>query len=172
MTNTFFISDTHFGHEGTATKFKREDGSPLRPFSSVEEQDETMVSNWNEVVKEKDRVYHLGDFCMSRRYLSVLERLNGRIAIVLGNHDIWGLKDWNKYPNVDKLLGYRMFPQHGIVCSHIPVSIRQLEGRFKYNVHGHLHHNTMDDPRYVCVCVEHTNYTPVSFDEVLKKCNG
>ena len=42
MPATFIVSDTHFGHESTCTKFKREDGSPLRPFSCAEEMDEHM----------------------------------------------------------------------------------------------------------------------------------
>jgi hypothetical protein len=39
MANIFVISDTHFGHSGIIT-FKKEDGSPLRNFESVEEMDE------------------------------------------------------------------------------------------------------------------------------------
>ena len=144
----------------------------MRPFNSIAEQDETLIKNWNSTVGPKDRVYHLGDFCMSRRHLEVLNELNGRIAVILGNHDIWDLKTWNKYPNVDKLLGYRVYPKEGIICSHMPVSTEQLSHRFKYNVHGHLHWRTMGDPRYVCVCVEQTDYLPISFDEVLLRCRG
>lgn len=167
MTKTFFISDTHFGHVGTATKFKRKDGSPLRPFHSVEEQDETLIANWNNVVKPNDRVYHLGDFCMARRHLDVLNKLNGRIAMVLGNHDPWDLNTWKKYTKVSHLLGCKVYPEHGIICSHVPVSAKQLEARFKHNVHGHLHANTMEDDRYISVCVEQINYTPISFDALL-----
>lgn len=39
--NTFFISDTHFGHKNIIN-FKDSDGRPLRPFNSVEEMDETL----------------------------------------------------------------------------------------------------------------------------------
>ena len=88
MVNTFFISDTHFGHTNAWYRFKREDGTPLRPFKSTEEMDETMIKNWNDKVGPKDRVYHLGDFCMRRKDLSVFSRLNGRICLVLGNHDV------------------------------------------------------------------------------------
>jgi len=41
--NRFVISDTHFGHTNSWEKFKLEDGSPLRPFTSTEEMDETMI---------------------------------------------------------------------------------------------------------------------------------
>lgn len=170
MTNTWFISDTHFGHYGTAVKFVRPDGTPLRPFSSVEEQDEKMIDNWNRTVAPGDRVYHLGDFCMARRHLfAIMPRLYGRIAMVLGNHDPWDLDTWKKVPNVTHLLGSKVFPADGFVCTHIPVSSRQLESRFKANVHGHMHANTMDDPRYINVSVEQINYTPVSFDVIRDK---
>ena len=50
MPAVWLISDTHFGHEKTCTVFKREDGSPLRPFSCAEEMDEFMIKTWNERV--------------------------------------------------------------------------------------------------------------------------
>jgi calcineurin-like phosphoesterase family protein len=56
--------------------------------------------------------------------------------------------------------------------------------RFNVNVHGHTHANKVkewivdpsgndlldvyiEDPRYLCVCVEHTMYAPLSHEEVL-----
>jgi calcineurin-like phosphoesterase family protein len=37
-------------------------------------------------------------------------------------------------------------------------------------VHGYMTGLvTEPDPRYLCVCVEQINYTPISFDDVLKK---
>ena len=109
---------------------------------------------------------------MRRAKLDVLHRLNGRIAFVLGNHDPWDLGTWRKYPNVTHLLGYKVYPEHGLICSHVPISLMQLQSRFKFNAHGHMHAHTMDDPRYINVCVEHTNYTPISFDELLSRMNG
>ena len=72
MPAVFLVSDTHFGHEKTCTVFKREDGSPLRPFASAEDMDEFMIKAWNERVKPGDKVYHLGDVVISRKFLSVL----------------------------------------------------------------------------------------------------
>lgn len=53
--NIFFTSDTHFWHENII-KFCN------RPFSSVEEMNDTIIENWNKVVGENDIVFHLGDF--------------------------------------------------------------------------------------------------------------
>lgn len=50
----FFIADTHFESEDI---IKMEN----RPFKSVNEMNDFIVSNWNNVVKENDRVFLLGD---------------------------------------------------------------------------------------------------------------
>lgn len=175
MSNTWFISDTHFGHANILT-FKDNEGNLIRPFKSCEEMDETMVENWNKVVKPKDRVYHLGDVVMNRRCLPILNRLNGRKVLIKGNHDIFKLNDYTPY--FEDIRAYKIYLKQGIICSHIPLHPDQFNHRFKTNVHGHLHQNLImfnhkgsykPDETYINICVEHTNYTPVSFDEILEK---
>jgi calcineurin-like phosphoesterase family protein len=75
---------------------------------------------------------------------------------------------------------------NGCILSHIPVHPDSL-GRFGTNIHGHLHTNRVKkargvdaktgqilysdqiDTRYYSVCVELHNFTPVLFEDVLKK---
>ena len=47
-------------------------------------------TNWNSTVGKDDIVFHLGDFAMggSAEWSRLLERLNGRIYLILGNHDM------------------------------------------------------------------------------------
>ena len=92
MPASWLISDTHFGHEKTCTVFTREDGSPLRPFSCAEEMDEFMVKAWNERVRPNDKVYHLGDVVINRKFLHILSRLNGSKVLIRGNQH--GYRDW------------------------------------------------------------------------------
>lgn len=168
----WFISDTHFGHKNIIN-FVDGNYQRTRPFSSTEEMDELMVENWNSLVKDGDRVYHLGDVCMSNKNLPILKRLKGRKCLIKGNHDIFKLKEY--LPYFDDIRAYRIYSEHGIICSHIPVHTQQLNNRFRVNVHGHLHTNTVynlsgyRDPRYINVCVEQTGYFPVNLNTILKE---
>lgn len=182
MSNRFVISDTHFGHTNSWQLFKRPDGSPLRPFSSTEEMDEAMIERWNAKVQPHDVVYHLGDVVINRKFLHLVKRLNGKKRLVRGNHDIFKDQDYRDV-GFDSLYGVRVFTDK-FILSHIPLHPDCITHRFKVNVHGHLHanevmrtrtnmvHGTMTglvtepDPRYLCVSVEHTNYEPLSFEEV------
>ena len=67
----------------------------MRPFSSVEEMNESMISKWNEKVRKNDDVVILGDFSFGKgeETNSVLSRLNGRLYLIKGNHDDRYLKD-------------------------------------------------------------------------------
>lgn len=82
MSQTFFTSDTHFGHVNILAYCKR-------PFRSVGEMNEAIVQRWNERVQPEDTVYHLGDFAMGKKdeTLPYGKRLNGHKVLIVGNHD-------------------------------------------------------------------------------------
>lgn len=88
--NIWFISDTHFQHKNIALVFTdAKTGKRVRNFNSVQEMDETMIQNWNSVVKYGDIVYHLGDvfFGNAESADKILQRLNGEKKLIMGNHD-------------------------------------------------------------------------------------
>lgn len=160
MSNTFFISDTHFGHD-RACSFMRADGvTKMRPFESALEADGHMVSNWNALVRHRDTVYHLGDVEFNGD-LEIIKRLNGRKVLVRGNHDQRETAVYLKY--FADVLSLKKFS--GFVATHIPIHPCSVE-RYKANVHGHLHDRVVDDPRYLCVSVEQIGYRPISIEEV------
>ena len=76
MDKMWFTADTHFGSERTLEL-------SMRPFSSVEEMDQTMIDNWNKKVGPNDYVYHLGDF----GNYEVAKHLNGHINLLFGNYE-------------------------------------------------------------------------------------
>jgi calcineurin-like phosphoesterase family protein len=187
MPAVFLVSDTHFGHAGVC-RFMRNDGvTKLRPWDSPEEMDEFMVKAWNDRVRPNDKVYHLGDVVINRRAMSTLARLNGDKVLIRGNHDIFRDTEYNQY--FRELRAYHVM--NGMILSHIPIHEDSL-GRFGTNIHGHLHANrvmktvkvqrvsphdprpftveeSVIDVRYHCVCVEHTDFAPILFEDVLKR---
>lgn len=181
MANTFLVSDTHFGHKGV-TQFLKEDGTKLRPWDSVEDMDEAMVKLWNETVKPTDKVYHLGDVVINRRAFGILSRLNGDKVLIKGNHDIFRDEEYSPY--FRSIRAYHVL--NGLILSHIPIHDSSI-ARFGTNVHGHLHSNRVHkvvgfdadtnslvyskeiDERYLCVCVEQTDFRPISFEEVQER---
>ena len=160
------ISDTHWQHYNMIHKFK------TRPFDTVQEHDEKLIDNWNSVVKPGDKVYHLGDvtFGDKERYISnIHNRLHGQKRLIVGNHD--SVKFLAPY--FAKVMLWRMFPDLGLLFTHVPVHPSTLgEGRFDgkgmTNVHGHIHQNPSPPGPYKCVCVEqpHMNYRPINIEEL------
>jgi len=178
MPAVFLVSDTHFGHKGVC-HFTRNDGvTKLRPWDTPEEMDEAMVKAWNERVGPKDKVYHLGDVVINRKSLTTMSRLNGDKVLIRGNHDIFPDDEYRKY--FRELRAYHVI--EGMIFSHIPLHPESL-GRFGVNIHGHLHANRVMkpgsaagefvtqvvDPRYHCVCVEHTEFAPILFEDIKKR---
>ena len=163
MTNVFLISDTHFGHVG-ATKWMDSDGVKIRPWDSIEEMDAALIENWNSVVKQEDKVYHLGDVSMTHRPLELLSQLNGKKILIKGNHDTQKLKYYT--PHFYDIRG--AYELAGMLLTHVPVHDSQ-KYRYEANVHGHLHNNKIDDPWYINVSVEQINYTPISLEEIISR---
>ena len=162
MPNIFFISDTHFGHEKTCTVFKRKDGTPLRPFASASEMDAEMVKRWNATVNSRDVVYHLGDVVINRRFLQVLEQLNGDKRLILGNHDIFDNQDYLRY--FKRLHGSHKIDN--LWLTHIPIHIDSVPRWAMANVHGHIHADDVEHGRYFNVSVEMIDYTPISLEDL------
>lgn len=69
-----------------------------RGFESVEVMNEYMLKRWNHKVRMKDEVVILGDLSLgsAEETNRLLDRLNGRLYLILGNHDRFSVdKDYN-----------------------------------------------------------------------------
>lgn len=53
----YFFSDTHFNHSHIIEYCNR-------PFNNVNKMNNTLIINWNSVVKKDDMVYHLEDLIL------------------------------------------------------------------------------------------------------------
>ena len=113
-----------------------------RPFDSVNEMNETLAERWNRVVAPDDLTWILGDFCMgdSDSWARHLSHLNGRKALIIGNHDnadtVAALR--NMFEDVAE---YREINDSGrrVVLCHYPI-LGFHDHYFGWtHLYGHLH---------------------------------
>ncbi len=131
--NIWFTGCRHFSHENKSGKgiiqYKQ------RPFKSILEHDEALVSNYNNCVKDGDTVFDLGDFALTNvtRIKELLKSLKGEKALILGDHDRTISKNYKEFVSKDMLMWLRtryelmLKPKPGsqkgkkIVLSHYPM---------------------------------------------------
>lgn len=172
-TNIWFTSDTHFYHKNIIKYC-------YRPFNSVEEMNQSLIDNWNNVVKENDIVFHLGDFAFDK-WKHIINQLNGKIYLIVGNHDeikYPGHKIFDLFEGVFNQL-YIQIDNQWIYLNHYPFLC--YGGSYKNNpvwqLYGHVHSgpncNGKDDcrlkitfPYQYDVGVDNNNYTPVSYNQI------
>lgn len=167
----YYISDPHFGHENILKMCQR-------PFDSVEEMNEAMITAWNQRVTGNDTVFILGDlFYRCPDPEPILQRLKGKKRLIIGNHDSsWMDKvDLSSYfVSVDPFLeisdGVR-----AITLCHYPLLTWKHKLR-TFMVHGHIHNDTTSDffpllvarERVLNAGVDVNGYRPVTFEELQK----
>lgn len=156
MSAVYFIADLHFGHANIC-KF--------RPFKSIEEHDDLIISRWNRRVTKRDKVFILGDACFDEGALEKIRHLNGCKHLVMGNHEFLSPKLWEVFDYVSGPIKYKEF-----WLSHIPIHPEELRG--KKNIHGHMHEAVIDSPDYYSVCCEQVDYTPLNLQTIRKDIKG
>lgn len=180
----FFTSDTHFGHGNIIKGFS---SWGFRNFCSVEEHDEYLIEQWNKTVPEDGVVFHLGDFCFASisKWEEIRNRLNGKIYLIMGNHDVRNVATGGDRINnlFEEITPQKQISINGqmIYLNHFPFLC--MTGVYSYNdrptwqLFGHVHSgpesNSQDIDRLVHlypsqydVGVDNNNYTPVSYEKV------
>jgi calcineurin-like phosphoesterase family protein len=166
MAEVFVLSDLHLGHKNILT-FKH-GGHPLRPFATLEEMHDTILGNWRKTVAPADKIYVLGDVCFGLKNMELFADLPGKKRLVMGNHDLFDYGVYAKY--FQKIMGVRQL--NGVWLTHVPMHLDCVnQERVKCNIHGHLHANKIDHPKYFNACCEHLDYTPKHIDEIIKEVN-
>ena len=170
----YCTSDWHFFHNNP---FIYEP----RGFSSVEEMNETIIKNHNNIVKEDDIIYCLGD-CMlndNQKGMECINRLNGHKKIILGNHCTnTRIELYKTLPNTE-VLGYAdiiKYNGYHFYLSHYPtITSDHDEDRplkqIILSLHGHTHDRRkfyQDNPTMYNVALDAHNNTPVSIDQIIE----
>jgi len=144
----YYIADLHFFHDALNTKMD------CRGFQSAEEMNEYMLMKWNAKVRRKDDVVILGDlsFGKAAETNALLERLQGRLYLIQGNHDKF-VKDKGFHAGrFEWIKPYEEWNDNKrkVILCHYPIICYngqyRLDGNGKpkvYMLYGHVH-NTYD----------------------------
>jgi calcineurin-like phosphoesterase family protein len=165
----FFTADTHFGHRNIIKYC-------ARPFESLAEHNETLIENWNSVVQPNDHVYHLGDVGFgSPDYLyRVLQRLNGKLYLIKGNHDDSAIREpasqrFQFIKDVHVLKTQHKGKKVQLFLSHYAHRTWLRSNHGSIHLFGHSHGNMPPHGLSFDVGVDCWNFTPISLDAVIEK---
>ena len=172
----FITADLHLNHWSTSDrniiKYCK------RPFKTINDMNDTIISNWNSVVSKNDTVYHLGDFAfkwvLNLKASDIIpyweSKLNGKIVHLKGNHDE-GLGHCINIALI-KFNGLNALMQH-----HPPFSLLEVPEFCDMVLCGHVHEkwklqwldypNTRKVP-IINVGGDQWNFKPVSKDEIVR----
>jgi len=159
----FFTADHHFGHKNI---IKLAD----RPFLSLDEMDETMITKWNLSVDVLDDVYHLGDFGFKtpkRKLNEILIRLNGQKYLIKGNHDKDKLDGFYK-EHFHWIKHYQDLDIDGkrIILFHYPIQSWGGMHRGAWHLHGHCHGKLTPKAGRLDVGVDAHKFKPIEINEL------
>jgi calcineurin-like phosphoesterase family protein len=153
----FFTSDSHFLHANKK-------GSGIidyanRSFENIDDMNEQIIYNWNNVVPTDGVVYHLGDVALGHpsKALEILNRLNGKIHLLKGNHEKTVLKNSEMRKRFEGIYDYLELkipdpePMYTatksdhevqlIILCHYPFQSWKNLKFLSWHLHGHCHSN-------------------------------
>ena len=140
----YYIADCHFFHETLNTQMDQ------RGFPDAASMNEYMIRQWNRKVQQKDEVVVLGDFSLgtAEQTNQLLEELNGRKYLILGNHDSVIRHRKFRTELFEWIRPYEELhdQKRKIILSHYPILCYNGQYRFDkdgrpstYMLHGHVH---------------------------------
>jgi calcineurin-like phosphoesterase family protein len=169
VSSSFFISDTHFGHENimkycrrvkfiTAEEVELLDAADRGEIDqrkvrispeSIERMNTAMIDNINAVVGENDVLYHIGDAFWGHDFdfaKAMRDRIKCRtIHHIWGNHDepeVAGLfASSEKYAEV-------VVEKQKIFMCHYPMRAWNKSHKGSWCLYGHVHGKTWDEDKY------------------------
>lgn len=159
MPKYFFTADTHFSHHNIISYCSR-------PFESVEQMNQTLIDNWNSVVRKNDFVYHLGDFGFWKRgdLEIIFNKLNGHKHLIKGNHDtsLTYKLDWVWVKETELL----KIDKHFIWLSHYPHWSWERSFHGSWHLYGHVHGRGQAHGLSKDVGVDSNNFIPVELQDL------
>ena len=169
----YFTSDLHFCHDKWFLYV-------ARGFKSIDDMNEAIIERWNSTVTPDDDVYVLGDLMLNdnEKGTECIRKLNGKIHIVLGNHDSDArILIYKSLPNVVSVSWAERLKYEGITMfmTHYPCMTRNSTKEplktAVFSLFGHTHSRELfynGDPYAYNVSMDAHDCRPVSVEQVRK----
>jgi calcineurin-like phosphoesterase family protein len=165
----YLTADEHYDHYTTSTRNIIKYAN--RPFSSINEMNQTIIRNFNSMVKNEDETWHIGDFTLKgvgykHWFETMLKQLNGTHHLVLGNHD--RLHPWD-YVEVGFTTVHTAVMLEEFILVHDPVAA--ITRRDRIFLCGHVHdlYKTLPGKNIINVGVDVWQFQPISI-AYLREC--
>lgn len=140
-----------------------------------------IIKNWNDIVKENDLVYILGDlsFKNGEETNKILQQLNGDKILIKGNHDFIFL-DTHKFDKslFKEIVDYKEINIYdkNFVLFHYPIATWNLKQKGSIHLYGHVHSNKttthpleMELENAYNVGVDVNHYKPINIKNYIKE---
>ena len=158
----WFTADCHFGHTNII-KFCN------RPFITVEQMNRQIIENFQEVVKEGDLTFFIGDtsFNLVDKYL---DQIPGDKVLIRGNHDHRSYKKWDFASPYCMIKDVHLLKHNGnkFFLSHYSHRVWPESHFGSFHLYGHSHGTLPGFGRSMDVGVDTNNFYPYSVDEVTR----
>lgn len=161
--NIFFTADLHLGH-ANIIKYAE------RPFSDVHEMNKAITYNWNSKVNSNSIVIVAGDFCFGDP-APHLKHLNGKIILVLGDHDK-AFKKRNYGIQTCDILCLTTNEKLPIIISHWCFRVWRKSHFNSIHLYGHSHGRLSPIGKSWDIGVDVNNFAPIHLKEIMKIMEG
>jgi len=181
-----FTGDQHYYHTNILTLCNR-------PFDNIIDHNDILINNHNTVAYDDSwEMWFLGDLalkCSARQVAEILAQLNGKLNILIGNHDkplrqAWrnGLLDKMIKSGKVKIIGTEdrteivakllKIDHRTFILSHY--AYRTWPNSFRNSIHlfGHSHNNLASYYRSFDMGVDANEYFPVLIEQVIARADA
>lgn len=145
--------------------------------------DEEMIWRWNDVVRDGDTVYHLGDFTLGgiSKFKHYVDQLNGKKIRILNNakhHDKHWIKEFRagdfggRVELISQIYELRLFKDpktnrwHSIILCHYPFASWEKSFHGSWHLYGHCHGMYEGRGLSLDVGVDRHGFYPISLEQL------
>lgn len=141
----YYISDLHLFCKSQTKQGANYDN---RPFETMDEMHNYILTRWNARVTNGDTVYILGDIALRGSYaplIGLVAQLKGKKVLIRGNHD--DTKDYRYAQLFDDILDYKEITEnvngkaYKLCLMHYPILMWNGQHRGTILLYGHAHNS-------------------------------